>query len=150
MAQPRHVKPSANIFSYINSLPPPPPSPSHFPYVDISTLGLTDLRSRVTIIPQDPTILSGTLRSTLDVFGEYSDHEIYESLRRVHLIPAEGSTGPAMTTDAEGQEVSFFDTSRALSCPSRGMTFVLLLLSFTIAVLLILVFLLGIVMAFIR
>ncbi|KAI0367391.1 multidrug resistance-associated ABC transporter [Pilatotrama ljubarskyi] len=56
--------------------------------LDISKIGLTDLRSRLTIIPQDPTILSGTLRSTLDVFGEYQDAEIYEALRRVHLIPA--------------------------------------------------------------
>ncbi|KAI0761279.1 multidrug resistance-associated ABC transporter [Trametes elegans] len=56
--------------------------------LDISQIGLTDLRSRLTIIPQDPTILSGTLRSTLDVFGEYQDAEIYEALRRVHLIPS--------------------------------------------------------------
>ncbi|KAH6905512.1 hypothetical protein BKA70DRAFT_1564861 [Coprinopsis sp. MPI-PUGE-AT-0042] len=55
--------------------------------VDITTVGLTDLRSRITIIPQDPTILSGTLRSTLDVFDEYEDAEIYEALRKVHLIP---------------------------------------------------------------
>jgi len=57
--------------------------------VDISKIGLTDLRSRLTIIPQDPTILSGTLRSTLDVFNEYEDAEIFEALRRVHLIPSE-------------------------------------------------------------
>ncbi|KAG8716045.1 hypothetical protein FRC11_010771 [Ceratobasidium sp. 423] len=56
--------------------------------VDISKLGLTDLRSRLTIIPQDPTILSGTLRTTLDVFDEYEDHEIFEALRRVHLLPS--------------------------------------------------------------
>ncbi|KAI9510285.1 ATP-binding cassette transporter [Russula earlei] len=56
--------------------------------LDISKVGLTDLRSRLTIIPQDPTVLSGTLRSTLDVFEEYQDAEIYESLRRVHLIPS--------------------------------------------------------------
>ncbi|KAI0641508.1 multidrug resistance-associated ABC transporter [Trametes meyenii] len=55
--------------------------------LDISKIGLSDLRSKLTIIPQDPTILSGTLRSTLDVFGEYQDAEIYEALRRVHLIP---------------------------------------------------------------
>ncbi|KAH8986254.1 ATP-binding cassette transporter [Lactarius hatsudake] len=55
--------------------------------LDISKIGLTDLRSKLTIIPQDPTILSGTLRSTLDVFNEYQDAEIYEALRRVHLIP---------------------------------------------------------------
>ncbi|KAJ7785356.1 multidrug resistance-associated ABC transporter [Mycena maculata] len=57
--------------------------------LDISQVGLTDLRSRITIIPQDPTILSGSLRSTLDVFEEYEDAEIFESLRRVHLIPSD-------------------------------------------------------------
>ncbi|KAK7463002.1 hypothetical protein VKT23_007584 [Stygiomarasmius scandens] len=57
--------------------------------LDISKIGLTDLRSKLTIIPQDPTILSGTLRSTLDVFDEYQDSEIYEALRRVHLIPSD-------------------------------------------------------------
>ncbi|KAG8964201.1 hypothetical protein FRC03_002096 [Tulasnella sp. 419] len=56
--------------------------------IDISKIGLTDLRSRLTIIPQDPTILSGTLRSTLDVFDQYEDKEIFEALRRVHLIPS--------------------------------------------------------------
>ncbi|TFK38174.1 multidrug resistance-associated ABC transporter [Crucibulum laeve] len=57
--------------------------------IDTAKIGLTDLRSRLTIIPQDPTILSGSLRSTLDVFDEYEDAEIYEALRRVHLIPSE-------------------------------------------------------------
>ncbi|GBE83948.1 hypothetical protein SCP_0510070 [Sparassis crispa] len=56
--------------------------------LDIAQLGLTDLRSKLTIIPQDPTILSGTLRSMLDVFDEYEDAEIYEALRCVHLIPS--------------------------------------------------------------
>ncbi|KAJ7126325.1 P-loop containing nucleoside triphosphate hydrolase protein [Mycena epipterygia] len=57
--------------------------------LDIAQVGLTDLRSRLTIIPQDPTILSGSLRSTLDVFEEYEDPEIFQSLRRVHLIPSD-------------------------------------------------------------
>ncbi|KAF8205439.1 multidrug resistance-associated ABC transporter [Mycena galopus ATCC 62051] len=66
--------------------------------LDISQVGLTDLRSRLTIIPQDPTILSGSLRSTLDVFEEYEDAEIFESLRRVHLIPSDET--PAEDADA--------------------------------------------------
>ncbi|OCB86633.1 multidrug resistance-associated ABC transporter [Sanghuangporus baumii] len=37
---------------------------------------------------EDPIIFSGTLRSTLDVFDEHIDAELYEALRRVHLIPS--------------------------------------------------------------
>ncbi|KAG2008561.1 ATP-binding cassette transporter [Coprinopsis cinerea AmutBmut pab1-1] len=68
--------------------------------LDISNIGLTDLRSRITIIPQDPTILSGTLRSTLDVFDEYEDVEIYEALRRVHLLPSGGDDETPETVNA--------------------------------------------------
>ncbi|KAL9710249.1 hypothetical protein Ac2012v2_006545 [Leucoagaricus gongylophorus] len=66
--------------------------------LDTSKIGLTDLRSRLTIIPQDPTVLSGTLRSTLDVFGEYDDADIYEALRRVHLIPSADTPAEAADT----------------------------------------------------
>ncbi|EPQ52410.1 hypothetical protein GLOTRDRAFT_26339, partial [Gloeophyllum trabeum ATCC 11539] len=68
--------------------------------LDISQIGLSDLRSRLTIIPQDPTILSGTVRSTLDVFGEYDDAQIYEALRRVHLIPSDDSPEAVETENA--------------------------------------------------
>ncbi|RUS16048.1 P-loop containing nucleoside triphosphate hydrolase protein [Endogone sp. FLAS-F59071] len=56
--------------------------------IDIVNVGLEDLRSRLTIIPQDPTLFSGTLRSNLDPFDQYEDGEIFESLRRVHLLPS--------------------------------------------------------------
>ncbi|KAJ3067239.1 hypothetical protein HDU98_009578 [Podochytrium sp. JEL0797] len=53
--------------------------------VDIKTLGVADLRSRVAVIPQDPVLLTGTIRSNLDPFGKRSDSEIYDALKAVHL-----------------------------------------------------------------
>lgn len=53
--------------------------------VDISKLGLHDLRSKVTIIPQDPVIFAGTLRSNLDPFNEYLDEALWTSLDHAHL-----------------------------------------------------------------
>ncbi|NWW91047.1 MRP3 protein, partial [Rhynochetos jubatus] len=53
--------------------------------VKISEVGLHDLRSRLTIIPQDPVLFSGTLRMNLDPFNKYSDEEIWKALELSHL-----------------------------------------------------------------
>jgi len=46
--------------------------------INISSIGLHDLRSRLSIIPQDPTMFEGTVRSNLDPLEEYSDEQIWE------------------------------------------------------------------------
>lgn len=46
--------------------------------VDICKLGLHDLRSRFGIIPQEPVLFEGTVRSNIDPIGLYSDDEIWQ------------------------------------------------------------------------
>ncbi|XP_063226933.1 multidrug resistance-associated protein 1-like isoform X2 [Bacillus rossius redtenbacheri] len=53
--------------------------------VDIATLGLHTLRSRITIIPQDPVLFSGTLRKNLDPFERVSDDALWAALEHAHL-----------------------------------------------------------------
>jgi len=51
--------------------------------IDIATVGLDDVRRRISIIPQDPVLFTGTMRSNLDQFGDYSDAEIWHALEQV-------------------------------------------------------------------
>ncbi|RUS34665.1 hypothetical protein BC938DRAFT_479221 [Jimgerdemannia flammicorona] len=68
--------------------------------IDITSLGVDDLRSRLTIIPQDPVLFSGTIRFNLDPFEEHEDSELWDSLRRVHLVDSRPAS-PDQASDAE-------------------------------------------------
>ncbi|KAJ8313002.1 hypothetical protein KUTeg_010375, partial [Tegillarca granosa] len=51
----------------------------------IADIGLHDLREKITILPQDPVLFSGSLRMNLDPFDKYSDDDIWLALERAHL-----------------------------------------------------------------
>ncbi|KAK6347368.1 hypothetical protein TWF696_007434 [Orbilia brochopaga] len=63
--------------------------------LDISKITLKDLRSRIAIIPQDPVLFSGTIRSNLDPFNEHTDDECRNALTSVNLV---NSTAPPSGT----------------------------------------------------
>ena len=52
---------------------------------NVSELGLHPLRHNVTIIPQDPTLFTGTIKSNIDPFNKYTDEEVAETLKKVSL-----------------------------------------------------------------
>ncbi|KAB8235657.1 P-loop containing nucleoside triphosphate hydrolase protein [Aspergillus alliaceus] len=81
--------------------------------LDVSKMTLQALRSRLAIIPQDPVLFSGTVRSNLDPFHEYTDTELYNALERVHLLSFED----AITLASQSQHDSFSGSDTLASTP---------------------------------
>lgn len=91
--------------------------------VDISAVGLAQLRKGLSIIPQDAFLFSGTLRTNLDPFGLHDDAKLYDAMKRAYLVesdsdlpstsaspPAEGQSAPRFSLDSpiddEGNNLS--------------------------------------------
>uniref|UniRef100_K3X5W9 Uncharacterized protein n=1 Tax=Globisporangium ultimum (strain ATCC 200006 / CBS 805.95 / DAOM BR144) TaxID=431595 RepID=K3X5W9_GLOUD len=85
--------------------------------VDISTIGLHDLRGKISIIPQDPVLFSGTVRSNVDPFDQYSDDQIWTSIKRAHL----GNAVTALDGKVDEKGNNFSVGERQLLCIARAL-----------------------------
>ncbi|KAI5836067.1 P-loop containing nucleoside triphosphate hydrolase protein [Schizophyllum commune Tattone D] len=74
--------------------------------IDISQIGLEDLRTRITIVSQDVSLFSGTIRSNLDPMNEHSDEECMDVLQRCHLASLLQHTNQAGVKDPLAMPVS--------------------------------------------
>ena len=80
-------------------------------------MGLNTLRSVMAVIPQDPVLFSGTIRSNLDPFSKYTDIEVWESVRRTMLSECVKSLDDAVAENGSNFSVG----QRQLLCIARAL-----------------------------
>ena len=89
--------------------------------IDISTIGLRDLRSKISIIPQDPVLFLGTVRYNLDPFGEHSDNDLWEALAMVNLKSVVEGLAGMLESTVEENGSNFSVGQRQLICMARAL-----------------------------
>eukprot|EP00697_Spironema_sp_BW2_P016516 gnl/Spiro4/7777_TR4091_c0_g1_i1.p1 gnl/Spiro4/7777_TR4091_c0_g1~~gnl/Spiro4/7777_TR4091_c0_g1_i1.p1 ORF type:complete len:1516 (+),score=565.05 gnl/Spiro4/7777_TR4091_c0_g1_i1:47-4594(+) len=89
--------------------------------VDISKIGISELRSKLSIIPQDPMLFVGTLRSNLDPFNEFTDVQLNQAIERCHLhdLVTKAGQGLDMVIKENGENLSV--GQRQLLCLGRAL-----------------------------
>ncbi|KAH1151812.1 hypothetical protein GYH30_045355 [Glycine max] len=89
--------------------------------VDISSIGLHDLRSRFGVIPQDPTLFNGTVRYNLDPLAQHSDHEIWEVLGKCQLREAVQEKQEGLNSSVVEDGSNWSMGQRQLFCLGRAL-----------------------------
>ncbi|KAG0002100.1 hypothetical protein BGZ79_003605 [Entomortierella chlamydospora] len=89
--------------------------------LDISTLGLRDLRKHLAIIPQDPTLFAGSVRENLDPFHEAEDSELWTALERAHLKDHISSLPGGLSFEVSQNGDNFSVGQRSLICLARAL-----------------------------
>uniref|UniRef100_A0AAR2LR34 ATP-binding cassette sub-family C member 5 n=1 Tax=Pygocentrus nattereri TaxID=42514 RepID=A0AAR2LR34_PYGNA len=89
--------------------------------VDTSTLGLQDLRSQLSIIPQDPVLFIGTIRYNLDPFNNYSDEEIWMALEKTYMKETISKLPEKLESAVVENGENFSVGERQLMCMARAL-----------------------------
>uniref|UniRef100_A0A8B9PF63 Multidrug resistance-associated protein 4 n=1 Tax=Apteryx owenii TaxID=8824 RepID=A0A8B9PF63_APTOW len=85
-----------------------------------SELGLHDLRKKISIIPQEPVLFTGTMRKNLDPFNEYTDEELWNVLEEVQLKEVVEDLPNKMETQLAESGSNFSVGQRQLVCLARA------------------------------
>ncbi|XP_026324288.1 probable multidrug resistance-associated protein lethal(2)03659 [Hyposmocoma kahamanoa] len=88
--------------------------------IETSTLGLHELRSQVSIIPQEPVLFSGTMRYNLDPFDEYPDQVLWRALEEVELKDAVAELPAGLSSRMSEGGSNFSVGQRQLVCLARA------------------------------
>ncbi|CAM1291421.1 ABCC5 (predicted) [Pycnogonum litorale] len=89
--------------------------------IDISQIPIHELRSRLSIIPQDPTMFSGTIRDNLDPVGKYTDDEIWTSLEKTFMKHKILTLAGKLQTNVTENGTNFSVGERQLLCLCRAL-----------------------------
>ncbi|KAM3568437.1 hypothetical protein VYU27_009440, partial [Nannochloropsis oceanica] len=84
-------------------------------------MGTEDLRSRFSIIPQDPVLFTGTVRFNLDPFDQYSDRDVWTALERAHLAAQVRRLPQGLLAEVEEGGKNFSLGERQLLCMARAL-----------------------------
>ncbi|BFG24302.1 hypothetical protein CerSpe_105780 [Prunus speciosa] len=87
--------------------------------IDICSLGLKDLRMKLSIIPQEPTLFRGSIRTNLDPLGLYSDDEIWTALEKCQLKATVSSLPNLLDSSVSDEGENWSAGQRQLFCLGR-------------------------------
>ncbi|XP_019054497.1 PREDICTED: ABC transporter C family member 8-like [Nelumbo nucifera] len=87
--------------------------------LDICSIGLRDLRMKLSIIPQEPTLFRGSIRTNLDPLGLYTDNEIWEAIEKCQLKATISSLPKLLDSSVSDEGENWSAGQRQLFCLGR-------------------------------